>query len=296
MSELKRNIGLIGAGAMGLHMIRHLIAAGHAVTASVRRDEAARAVEGVGARAVRSPAAAASNADVIITNVTSTPDVREVLLGDEGAIHSARTGAVVVDHSTIAVAGTREVAEALAARGIGFVDCPVSGGVRAAEAGTLTLMAGGSAEHLAAVRDVILCYGKTLTHVGPVGAGQVAKACNQIVQVVNIQGIAEAMLFCRAQGVDPQQMLTAISSGFAGSRMLELMGPKMVARDFAAGIESRLHAKDYGLILEMAQAAGLDLPAVQVTQALLADMQARGWAKEDTSALLKALELRQASA
>jgi 3-hydroxyisobutyrate dehydrogenase-like beta-hydroxyacid dehydrogenase len=171
-----------------------------------------------------------------------------------------------------------------------MLDCPVSGGVRGAQAATLSIMVGGKAEVLARARPLLEKLGKAITHIGGTGAGQVAKACNQVVQVVNIQGIAEALLFARAQGVDPQVIVTALSAGFAGSRMLDLMGPKMAARDFTAGIEARLHHKDYGLVVEAAREAGLGMPATALVAQQLNALVGQGWGREDTSALLKVLE------
>jgi 3-hydroxyisobutyrate dehydrogenase-like beta-hydroxyacid dehydrogenase len=170
----------------------------------------------------------------------------------------------------------------------------VSGGVKGAQAATLTMMIGGKAEVLDRARPLLERVAKTITYCGDHGAGQVVKACNQIVQVVNIQGIAEAMLFARANGVEPQTMLTAIASGFAGSRMLELMGPKMANRDFSAAIEARLHHKDYGLIVDMARESNLAMPAVALVAQQLNALMSHGWGTQDTSALLKVLEATSA--
>ncbi|MBY4897219.1 NAD(P)-dependent oxidoreductase [Cupriavidus sp. AU9028] len=283
-------IAFIGLGAMGKPMVRHLLAAGHTVRASVRRPEAADEARALGAEPFFSPAEAAQGAEIVFTNVTSSEDVRAVLLGPGGAVEGAAAGTICVDHSTISPVVTREIAKALAARGIEALDCPVSGGTAAAEAGALTIMAGGKAEVLERVRPLLSCYGKSITHIGENGAGQVAKLCNQIAQVVNIQGIAEAMRFANTQQVDAGRVLEAMSTGFAGSRMLDLMGPKMVNRDFAAGIQARLHDKDFGLAAQVAREAGLELPAMQVTAAQLHKLMENGWGRDDTSSLLRVLE------
>lgn len=283
-------VAFIGLGAMGKPMVRHLLAAGHIVRASVRRPEAAEAARALGAEPFFSPAEAARGAEVVFTNVTSSEDVREVLLGSGGAVEGAAPGTICIDHSTISPVVTREIAQALGARGIEALDCPVSGGTAAAEAATLTIMVGGKAEMLARVQPLLACYGKSITHIGDNGAGQVAKLCNQIAQVVNIEGIAEAMRFAESQQVDTRRVLQAMSSGFAGSRMLDLMGPKMVTRDFGAGIEARLHDKDFGLAAEIARQAGLNLPAMQATAAQLQTLMRKGWGKDDTSSLLRVLE------
>ncbi|QYY30923.1 MULTISPECIES: NAD(P)-dependent oxidoreductase [Cupriavidus] len=283
-------VAFIGLGAMGSHMVRHLLAAGHTVRAFVRRPEAAEAARALGAEPFFTPAEAARGASVVFTNVTSSEDVREVLLGENGVIHGAAPGTVCVDHSTISPIVTREIATALAARGIDALDCPVSGGTAGAEAATLTIMVGGKPEVLERVRPLLALLGKSITYIGGNGAGQVAKLCNQIVQVVNIEGIAEAMHFAAAQQVDTGRVLQAISTGFAGSRMLDLMGPKMVEREFAAGIEARLHDKDFGLARDIAQEIGLKLPAMQATSAQLKSLMEHGWGKDDTSSLLRVLE------
>uniref|UniRef100_UPI00359010EA NAD(P)-dependent oxidoreductase n=1 Tax=Cupriavidus taiwanensis TaxID=164546 RepID=UPI00359010EA len=283
-------VAFIGLGAMGSHMVRHLLAAGHTVRAFVRRPDAAEAARALGAEPFFTPAEAARGASVVFTNVTSSEDVREVLLGAQGVIHGAAPGTICVDHSTISPIVTREIAAALAARGIEALDCPVSGGTMGAEAGTLTIMVGGKAEMLERVRPLLERLGQTITHIGDHGAGQVAKLCNQIAQVVNIEGIAEAMRFAAAQQVDTGRVFEAMATGMAGSRMLDLMGPKMVARNFAAGIEARLHDKDFGLARDIAEEIGLELPAMQATSAQLRALMARGWGKDDTSSLLRVLE------
>ncbi|SDC24777.1 3-hydroxyisobutyrate dehydrogenase [Cupriavidus sp. YR651] len=283
-------VAFIGLGAMGAPMVGHLIAAGHTVRAFVRRAEAADAARKLGAEPFFTPAEAARGAAVVFTNVTSSDDVREVLLGKDGVAEGAAPGTICVDHSTISPIVTREIATALAARGIEALDCPVSGGTMGAQAGTLTIMVGGKAENLETVRPLLEVLGKTITHIGDHGAGQVAKLCNQIAQVVNIEGIAEAMRFAGAQGVDTAKVFQAMSTGLAASRMLDMMGPKMVARDFAAGIESRLHAKDFGLAQDIADEIGLDLPATRATSAQLGQLMDNGWGKDDTSSLLRVLE------
>jgi 3-hydroxyisobutyrate dehydrogenase-like beta-hydroxyacid dehydrogenase len=283
-------VAFIGLGAMGKPMVRHLLAAGHTVRAYVRRPEAAEAARALGAEPFFTPAEAAQGASVVFTNVTSSDDVRQVLLGDQGVIHGAAPGTICVDHSTISPIVTREIATALVARGIEALDCPVSGGTAGAEAASLTIMVGGKAEMLERVRPLLALLGKTITHIGDNGAGQVAKLCNQIAQVVNIEGIAEAMRFAAAQQVDTGRVLQAMSTGLAASRMLDLMGPKMVARDFAAGIEARLHDKDFGLARDIAEEIGLKLPAMQATSAQLQSLMEHGLGKDDTSSLLRVLE------
>ena len=285
-----QTIGFVGLGNMGRAMVDHLMAGGHALRVHARRAEAMQPFVARGATACGSPAEAARGAAVVFTNVTATADVEQVLFGPGGVIEGAEPGTIVIDHGTISAAATRGFAARLAEQGIDMLDCPVSGGVKGAQAATLSIMVGGRPEVLERVRPLLQLLGKTITHCGGHGAGQVVKACNQIVQVVNIQGIAEAMLFARANGVEPQTMLAAISAGFAGSRMLDLMGPKMAGRDFAAGIEARLHHKDYGLIVDMARESHLAMPAVALVAQQLNALMSNGWGTQDTSALLKVLE------
>ena len=284
------NIAFIGLGNMGGHMVRHLMRAGHSLSVFARRAEAMQPFVTAGARAATSPGDAARGADFIMTNVTATADVEAVLLGEHGAIHAASAGAIVCDFSTIDVAATRRVASELAKKAIDFLDCPVSGGSKAAEAGTLTILVGGNADVLARARPLLEKLGSNIFHMGDVGCGQVTKACNQIVQVINIQGIAEAMLLANKNGVDAGKVVEALMSGFAGSKMLGLMGPKMASRDFAAGIEARLHHKDFGLVTNMADHLDLPMPATSLVHTQLQKLMQHGWGTMDTCNLLRVLE------
>ncbi len=286
-------VAFIGLGNMGRPMVEHLIGAGFALRVFARKPQAMQPLAERGATACGSAADAARGAEFICSNVTSTPDVEQVLFSPGGVVESAARGAVVLDFSTISALATRSFAQRLAERGVHMLDCPVSGGTKGAQAATLSIMVGGDESVLASARPLLEKLGKTITHIGGHGAGQVAKACNQIVQVVNIQGIAEAMLFAHANGVEPQRMLEAISAGLAGSKMLDLMGPKMARRDFAAGMEARLHYKDYGLIVDVAGETGVMLPAAMLVANQLNALVASGWGTSDTAALLKVLEAQQ---
>lgn len=283
-------IGFIGAGTMGAPMIGHLLDAGHEVAVHVRRREAAAALFERGARYAQTPAEAARGAEFVCTNVTGTADVESVLFGENGAAGATEAGAIVIDFSTISAVATRGFARRLAQQRIDMLDCPVSGGAAGARQATLSISVGGDAAVLERARPLLERLGRTITHVGGHGAGQVVKACNQIVQVINIEGIAEAMLFASANGVDPARMLPALQAGMAGSRMLDLMGPKMAERDFAAGIEARLHQKDFGIVVEATQALGLSLPAAAIVSQQLNALVGNGWGRDDTSSLLRVLE------
>ena len=285
-----RTLAFIGLGAMGWAMCGHLQRAGHALRVYAR-DPAKRERAALAGMAVcASPAEAAQGAAFVFSNVTSTADVEQVLIGPQGAMHGAQPGAVCIDHSTIAPAGARRVGAALAERGMNFLDAPVSGGEQGAMDASLSIMVGGDAAIYAQSLPLLRLLGRSITHIGPQGSGQVAKLCNQIVQVINIEGIAEAMRYAQAEGADLQRVLAALSAGMAGSRMLDWMGPKMATRDFAAGIQARLHAKDFGLAADAADAAGLHLPALHVVRQQLSLLMAMGLGQHDTSALLRVLE------
>jgi 3-hydroxyisobutyrate dehydrogenase-like beta-hydroxyacid dehydrogenase len=285
-------IAFIGLGSMGMPMLAHLLKARHTVRTYARNPAARAQALALGARLCDSPADAAQGARFVITNVTATQDVESVLLGKDGVIHTASAGTICIDHSTIATDGTRRMASALAAKGITLLDAPVSGGSQGAVAGTLSIMVGGDAAAYAAALPLLQLYGKTIVHVGDSGAGQVVKACNQMVQVVNIQGIAEAMLLAQTNGVDLNKVLECLSAGMAGSKMLDLMGGRMARGDFAAGIQARLHHKDFGLVSDMANTAGLDLPAVKATQTQLNQLMDLGMGMDDTSSLLRVLQAK----
>ena len=291
---MSSKIAFIGLGSMGGPMARHLLRAGYRLAVCARRAETMQPFVELGAEACLSPADAARDADFICTNVTATADVGQVLLGTDGpirgAIHGAKVGAIACDFSTIDVRETRRFARELEGKGIEYLDCPVSGGVKAAEAASLTIMVGGRLDVLARANSMLGKLGTNIFHMGEVGCGQVTKACNQTVQVINIQGIAEAMLFARDNGVDCKKVVEALMSGFAGSKMLGLMGPKMADREFAAGIEARLHHKDFGLITEMADHQDLPMPATHLVYEQLNKLMQHGWGTMDTCSLLRVLE------
>ncbi len=283
-------LGFIGLGVMGRPMALHLIEAGHELSVYARRAEAAQPLVDAGAKACASPAEVAANSEVVFTMVTTGADVEQVALGEGGILHGAKPGTVVIDMGTIPPGAARRIAAQLAARGIETIDAPVSGGEVGARNATLAIMAGGKAEVLERVRPLLEKLGKTLVHVGPNGAGQVAKACNQMIMVSCIEAVAEAMLLAEKSGADPEKVRQALAGGSAGSRVLEVFGARMTARDFKAGVEARLHHKDFGILLDEAVTLGAPLPiAAQVWQQLNA-LMAQGWGREDTASLLRVLE------
>ena len=274
---------------MGTPMVRRLLTNGHSVTVWSRRRDAIAAVTPAGARAGDSPADVASQADIVMTMVTDTKAVEEVVLGDQGLARGVRAGSLVVDHSTIAPDGARRIAGALSAQGVEMLDAPVSGGSAAAEAGTLAIMIGGSQAGVERVTPILASYAGTVVHIGGSGAGQIAKACNQICTIVNQLGAAEAMLLAERAGVDPGVVKNALMGGFAASRMLDLQAPKMIARDFQGRVESRLHHKDIHIVMEMARALGIELPASAAAAEVLDRLQRRGGAREDSAAIFSVL-------
>lgn len=285
-----RTVGFIGLGVMGEPMARHLRAAGHDLAVWARRPESAAALVAEGMSICATPAELAARSEVVITIVTSSADVEALAFGKNGLADGFVRGAVHVDMSTIAPAMARSLAQRYATRGIGFVDAPVSGGGQGARDASLAIMAGAEADILASVGPLLEAMGKRIVHVGPPGAGQVAKACNQMIMVAAVQACAEAVRLANAHGVDVAAVRSALMGGSAASRVLEVMGAKMVERDFAAGIEARLHHKDFAILLDEASRLGTPLPiAAQVGQQLNALMGA-GWGRDDTSSLLRVLE------
>ena len=280
-------VGFIGLGVMGRPMALHLKAAGHDVRVWARRPET---LAGLDLPAAETPAALGAACDVVFTMITSSADVETVALGEHGLIHGMAPGSVLIDCSTISPESARNIAAKLAEKGIAMLDAPVSGGVQGAIDATLAIMAGGDAEVLARVRPLLDCLGKRIVHVGPRGAGQVANACNQMIMVAAIQAAAEAMRLAAASGVDCGKVRQALAGGSAASRVLEVMGQRMVDRNFAAGIEARLHHEDYGLVLEAARRAGVPVPLTAAVAQQLNALMAQGWGRDDTASLLRVLE------
>ncbi|HRL77796.1 MAG TPA: NAD(P)-dependent oxidoreductase [Candidatus Accumulibacter phosphatis] len=287
-------LGFIGCGVMGRPMALHLLRAGYRLAVWARRREAAQPLLAAGALACASPAAVAGEAEVVFTVVTADADVEQLAFAGGGLADGFAAGSILVDMSTIAPQTARSIARRLAAQGVDLLDAPVSGGGQGAIAASLSIMVGGKAAVLERVRPLFELLGRTIVHVGDHGAGQVAKACNQMVMVATIQAVAEALHLSRAAGVDPERVQQALAGGSAGSRVLQLMGGRMVARDFAAGVEARLHHKDYAVLIAEAQRLGLPLPvSAQVCQQLNA-LMAMGWGRCDTATLLRVLEAGRA--
>ena len=289
---MSTSVGVIGLGTMGAPMARNLLTHGYSTTVWARRREAMAPLLAAGALAGESATQVASACDIVITMVTDTSAVEDVVSGEHGIARGVRPGSLVIDHSTIDPEGARRIAGKLLAQGVEMLDAPVSGGGVAAEAGTLAIMAGGSTAAFDRAHPVLSCYAKNIVHIGPSGAGQVAKACNQICTIVNQLGAAEALLLAERAGVDPRKVQQALMGGFAASRMLELQGPKMIERDFQGKVESRLHFKDIHIVLDLARAFGIELPASRAAASVLDQLQHRGGARQDSAAIFDVLNTK----
>ena len=283
-------LGFIGLGNMGSEMARHLLAAGHTLVTYARGGRSRAHAGRLGLSLAASPAAVARASEVVFTMVTAGSDVESVALGTEGIIHGASPGLIHVDMSTISPAIARDVARGLSERGIAMLDAPVSGGVAGAKAASLTFFVGGEKVHFERVRPLLECLSQTIFHIGPLGTGQVTKLANQIAQLACLQGAAEALLFAREQGADAAKVREAVMTGLGASRMLDLLGKKMVERDFAAGIVAALHHKDIGVALDIAHDAGLPLPVTAQVMQQLNALMGSGLGEQDTSSLLLVLE------
>jgi len=261
------SIGFIGLGIMGRPMALNLIKAGYRLAVHARREASMQPLLEAGAEPCSSPAEVARRATILFTIVSDTADVEQVILGEHGVIEGVQADAVVIDMSTISPSSTRAMAERLRADGAEMLDAPVSGGDIGAAAGTLSIMVGGSETAFARVRPLFDVMGKNIVHVGGHGAGQVCKACNQVLVAQTIAGVGEAMLLAKASGVDPGKVREALLGGFANSRVLEVHGRRMLEDDYAPGFKAALHQKDMRIVLETAHELGLALPgAAQVSQ------------------------------
>ena len=283
-------LGFIGLGAMGRHMAGHLMAAGHSMVVYARRPESAAPLKAAGATVCESPAALAAQCEVVFTMVTASSDFECIVLGPRGLIEGAARGMVVVDMETISPAVARRVASRLAEQGIDMLDAPVSGGPMGAEQATLAIMAGGSAAVFEKVRPLFACLGKTITHVGDTGAGQITKACNQLALLVTAQGVAESLHLAGRLGADPAKVREIMLSGVAASRVMELFGKRMVTHDFANGIDTRLYHKDLGIVMGLAHESGLPLPAGSLVMQQINALMGQDRGRDDLAALITLLE------
>lgn len=283
-------IGFIGLGTMGRPMALNLLKAGYAVRVFNRTASKMEALIAAGAGRAQSYADAADGSDVLITMLSDSDDVREVVLGAGGALAGCAKGTVIIDMSTISPGVAREIGEACSVGGVGFLDAPVTGGESGAVAGTLSIMVGGDESILDSVRDVLGALSSKITHMGPSGSGQAAKLCNQVICGLNILAVSEGLALGEAAGLDPNRLLEAISGGAAGSWMLSSLGPKMIARDWAPGFRIALQRKDLRLALGLAAESDLPLSGTTCAKQAFDAAGASGWDDEGTQALIKAVE------
>jgi len=295
-------VAFVGLGTMGQGMARNLAKAGFPLALATRTFEKARmlakelADAGHVVRAARTPAEAARGADVVVSCVPDAPEVEEVHLGESGTIASAAPGSVAIDCSTIAAERARGVASRLAGKGITFLDAPVSGGQKGAVEGTLTFFIGGEATGLEKARPVFLAMGKRLTHLGPSGAGQLGKAVNQIIVAGNLIAVAEGIAFASRAGLPLPALHEALTAGAATSWALEVLGKKMIDRDFKPAFAVKHQQKDLAIVLASARARGVPLPGVALVHQLLSALEAEGRGEDGTQALLTLYEKLSAGA
>src|SRR6266566_7629846 len=283
-------IGFIGLGIMGKPMAHNLLKAGFPVIVHNRHQEVTDELVAAGASPGARPRDIAASCDVLITMLPASPQVEEVLLGADGVIEGARAGLIVIDMSTISPIVTRTLAARLAAHGITMLDAPVSGGDKGAIAGTLSIMIGGDEDTFKRCITIFQALGKTIVYVGGSGAGQVVKACNQIVVALVIEAVSEALVLGSKAGVDPAKILHVLSGGLAANRVMELRGASMLAHDFTPGGRIRFHHKDLGFVLETARKYGVSLPVTALVDQMFASLEMRGHGDLDHSALLTYLE------
>jgi 2-hydroxy-3-oxopropionate reductase len=284
------NVGFIGLGIMGVPMAMNLQAAGHRMVVHSHKKAPAALIDG-GATDCASGAEVAKQADIIITMVPDTPNVEEVLFGENGVASGLSKGKIVVDMSSISPIATKDFARKINALGCDYLDAPVSGGEVGAKAATLTIMVGGPERAFTTVKPLLEVMGKNITLVGGNGDGQTTKVANQIIVALNIQAVSEALLFASKAGADPAKVRQALMGGFAASRILEVHGERMIKRTFNPGFRIELHQKDLNLALQGAKALGVALPNTAAAQELMNACAANGMSGLDHSALCRAIEL-----
>ncbi|WP_431281254.1 2-hydroxy-3-oxopropionate reductase [Humitalea sp. 24SJ18S-53] len=286
-------IGFIGLGIMGRPMALNLAKGGHSLFVPERASLTPEMR--ASAEVLADAAAVAAAAEVVIIMVPDTPDVEAVLFGADGIAPALKPGTLVIDMSSISPTATQGYAKRLVEAGCDWVDAPVSGGEVGAKAASLTIMCGGTDDAFARALPLFELMGKNITHVGPAGAGQTCKVANQIIVALNIEAVAEALVFASKAGADPAKVRQALMGGFAASRILEVHGERMIKRTFAPGFRIRLHQKDLNLALSAGRDLGVALPNTASAQQLFSAVAAQGGADLDHSALVKALETMAAS-
>lgn len=287
---MSEKIGFIGLGIMGSGMAANLLKAGCDLRVWNRTASRMDSLVGAGAAAAENPADLAAGSDVIMLCVSDTPDVEAVLFGDQGVYAGVREGALVIDHSTISPHATAGFAARLAGKGAAMLDAPVSGGNEGAENGTLSIMVGGEQAAFDRALPILKTIGRAITHVGPIGSGQMAKLVNQVLVVVTGLAVSEGLLFAQAGGLDLEKTIAAVKDGAAGSWMLSSRGPQMIARDWRPGFTIDLQQKDLRLVLEAADQLGVPLAGTALVFQLYRALQQRGLGADGNHALVRALE------
>lgn len=282
-------VAFIGMGTMGAPMATNILKAGYRVTVHNRTRQREEPVAKAGATRAESPKAAAAEAEMIVLCVSDTPDVEEIILGDDGVIQGAQPASLVVDMSTISPAVTRRIAKELNAKDIRMLDAPVSGGSEGAQKGSLTIMVGGEAQDVQKALPVLETMGKTITHVGPIGAGQITKAINQIIISGTYLSVAEGMAVGLKAGLDMPKVVQALSGGAAGSWILDNRAANVINNEYPLGFRLRLHRKDLGIALGAAREMGVALPCAALVEQIENGLIAQGYGDEDVSAVARAI-------
>ena len=287
---MPEKVGFVGLGIMGQGMALNLLKAGFSLTVWNRTASRTEAIVEAGAQAASDPAAVAAQSDIIVVCVSDTPDVEAVVLGENGILHGAKPGSLVIDCSTISPKATKEIAAKLAEKEVAMLDAPISGGSEGAAKGTLSIMVGGAAADFERARPVFEAMGKTITHVGQTGAGQTVKLVNQVLVVGNALAMCEALLLAQAGGVDLKTTLKAVEAGAAGSWMLSNRGPQIIERDWRPGFTIDLQLKDLRLVRQAADELGVPLLGTDLIFDLYRTLQAQGLGDQGNHMLMKALE------
>ena len=285
-------IGFIGLGTMGAAMAGHLIRAGYPLTVWNRTRARSAQLTELGAVAATTPAVLAAASEVVVVCVSDTPDVAEVLFADDGVASAARPGTLVIDCSTISPTATREFAARLSSGGVALVDAPVSGGSEGAQKATLTIFCGGSEADVARARPILEAIGRTITHVGPVGAGQAVKAVNQVILAGTYLGVAEGIVLAMKAGLDVSQVVDALGGGAAQSWVLANRSGRMLANDYPLGFKVALHAKDLRIALDLARELDAELPVTALCAEIEAGLIEAGHANDDMSAVARSIRGR----
>lgn len=283
-------VGYIGLGLMGKSIARNILKAGFPLVVHNRSHAAVEELVNEGAQEASSPRDVAGQVEVVFTNLPDTPDVEAVALGENGILSAAKPGLIFVDNSTIKPAAARRIAEVLGAKGVLCLDAPVSGGDIGARQGTLAIMVGGEAKALEKVRPVFQAMGKSVTHVGEAGAGQIAKAANQIMVAAQMVALGELLIFARKAGADPEKVVEAIRGGAAQCWALDVKPPRLFTGNRTPGFKAYMQAKDLGIVMDTARQYGIPLPAAATHAQLFEAMLQMGMADLDNSAVIGVIE------